>query len=389
MRATAFVLLGYSTTLVLSLRYNITNSTIVQSSVTKSTRVQSDVHIGDLIAHGFGIAEESETVSVAGLPLKNTASTTADPSAAIPTWISNATQALGPLTSNGSDTAEESETASVADLPLNTTVFTTSAPSAAIPTWISNATHALGPLTSIAPNSSVNLDECWNSWSGYWDKLYDYGPYTPMDETVCLYTYAPTTVSRTSTLTESWADVLPSTVVWTYTNVFDANGFAASTQYVLNTYTLSESSKGTTWTSVISWEYTETESCYSTSTSKASILPTPECALPTTQLPKCQALWETWLDHQFTPSVVRGTETSYYQDNMAPSCTQASAGSALCTSLKDAYVSSSLNLEAFSRVLPSIDRYAYRSMSGGFYKVGPYDTWHWPSTAYFAPSCTL
>jgi hypothetical protein len=336
MRATALVLLGSSTTLVQSLGYNSTNSTTFQSSVPKSTRVQSDVHLGDLIAHGFGVAKESETASVAGLP-------------------------------------------------LNTTVFAAAAPSAAIPTWTSNATHALGPLTSSAPNSSVNLDECWNSWSGYWDKLYEYGPYTPRDETVCLYTYAPTTISRTSTLTESWADIIPSTVVWTYTNVFDANGFAASTQYVLNTYTISGSSKGTTWTSVTTWDYTETESCYSTSTSKASMLPTPECALPTTQLPKCQALWETWLDHQLTPSVVRGTQTSYFQDYMAPSCTQASAGSAL----KDAYVSSRLDLEAFSRVLPSIDRYAYRSMSGGFYKVGPYDTWHWPSTAYFAPSCTL
>jgi hypothetical protein len=249
MRATAFVLLGFSTTLVQSLGHNSTNSTIVQFSAPESTRVKSDAHLGDFIAHGFGVGKESDTALVAGLP-------------------------------------------------LNTTAFTTAAPSAAIPTWISNATHASGPLTSNAPNSSVGLDECWNSWSGYWDKLYEYGTYTPTDREECLYTDTTTTVSRTSTQTESWADVLPSTVVWTYTNIFDANGFAASTQYVLNTYTISEFSEGTTWTSVITWDYTMTDSCYSTSTSKASIIPTPACALPTTQLPKCQALWETWVRNQ-------------------------------------------------------------------------------------------
>jgi hypothetical protein len=249
MRATAFVLLGISTTLVQSLGYNSTNITIVQSGGPESTRIKSDAHLGDFIAHGFGVGKESDTASVAGLPLK-------------------------------------------------TTAFTTAAPSAAIPTYIRNATHASGPLTSNAPNSSVNLDECWNSWSGYWNKLYEYGTYTPTDQTECLYTEATTTVSRTSTQTESWADVLPTTVVWTLTRVFDANGFAPSTQYVLDTYTLSESSKGTTWTSVITWDYTVTESCYSTSTSKASIIPTPECELPTTQLPKCQALWETWVRDQ-------------------------------------------------------------------------------------------
>lgn len=325
----------------------VTNSTINHSSTSASAHVANDVPLGDFIAFGLGIAKETKTDCA-----------TCDPSG-------------GQYTTS-----------------LHTTSFEPG-PSTAVLTV--NTTGATEPLITKASNSSVGLDQCWNSWSSYWDKLPNYGTHTWTAPWICQYTYAPTTMSHTSTVTESWPDQLPTTVVYTITRTFEINGFAPSTQYAYNTYTVSGSSKGTTYTSTTTWAYTQDSSCYSMSPPKETLAPPPNCTLPTTQLSQCQASWETWIDHQLTRSVVRGTETSYFQDSTdstAPSCMQATAGSALCTELKDAYVSSRLNLQGFSRVLPSIYSEAFIDRSGGYYRTddGP---WQWPSTAYFAPNCTL
>jgi hypothetical protein len=320
-------------------------NTTDQPRASTSTHTKNDVPLGDFIASGFGIARETGTDCV-----------TCDPSSG------------SPITAL--QTAASSTHISITGSP-----------------WASNTTHTLEPTTSMASNSSVDLDQCWNSWSSYWAELPNYGTDTQPDFGFCLYTPAPMTFSQTTAMTVSWSDVLPTTEMYTITKTIDAGGFAPSTQYSVSTYTISTTATGTTYTRTTTWEYTQDSSCYTTSTSDLSLPLLPKCTLPSTQLSQCQASWETWIDHQLTRSVVEGTETSYYQDSTAPSCTQATAGSALCTTLKDAYVSSSLDLQAFSRVLPSINSEAYVTMSGGYYYWN--QTWNWPSTAYFAPGCTL
>lgn len=319
--------------------------TLPNNSSTPATRNsdKTGAPLGDFIAHGFGISSVSETALV-------------------------------------SSNAPKSSPSAVTAVVITTSISSVS---------VNKTTHISAVITSQAANtSSIALPQCWNSWVDYWEKLPNYGTNTAPEWEICQWTYAPTTVSVTTLSTFAWRDAVPTTVVWTLTRVIDANGFAPSTQYIYDTYTLTESSKGTSGVSTLTWDYTETSSCYATSTSKPWAPPTPNCTLPSTQLSQCQASWETWIDHQLTPSVVRGTRTSYIHDMIAPSCTQATAQSSLCTSLKDAYVSSDLDLAAFSRVLPSINSYVPISHSGGFWRTGQ-DPWVWPTSAFFAPGCTL
>lgn len=325
---------------------SVANSTTIQQHHQNSTSVFSSttagVHLGDFVAQGLGIISNSPSSS-------STASTTS---------------------------------------PAITT-----RPSAAVSTSAHNTTLSLASLTrSQAGNSSIGLDQCWNSWSSYWGELPNYGTNNPpMQQGSCLYTNAPTTMTQLIDLPDTLWSMTPVTTTYTRSDVIDNNGFATSTHIFVATLTGLESAVPTaTTTSTFTQLFTQTSSCYTLVTPADTRSPSPSCALPTTRLSQCQASWETWLNRQVASKTQDGGASGLdgFPMTTAPSCTQATVGDALCTSVKDAYVSSSLNLTAFSRVLPSIYSKVEISMSGGYYRWAN-EEWKWPSTAYFGPSCTL
>jgi hypothetical protein len=331
------------------------NSSSVASSTTE------DVHLGGFIALGLGLGITSdESSSSSSVP----STQDAFPSSASPA-ITGVSGAPPTLTRNVTVT----QSAIVTLLPV--------------------------PMTrSQAVNASIDLNQCWNSWSNYWEALPNYGTNEPPRQESCLYTYAPTTVSQAMEMVETSYSKTPFTYTYTRTDVVDNNGFATSTHVVTTTMVGLENDSDypiTTVTRTDGWTYVQTSSCYTHVTPEATGKPSPDCVLPTTRLSQCQASWDTWLDRQMAASKTQDNAASDLDGGAlttAPSCTQATVGDALCTSVKDAYVSSSLNLTAFSRVLPSIYSKVEISMSGGYYRMGG-DEWKWPSTAYFGPSCTL
>lgn len=243
-------------------------------------------------------------------------------------------------------------------------------------------------------NASVGLRQCWDRWSTYWDGL---PTYSISPQLVCVPTSDVITGKGTTTVTVERSDLTPytTTLLNTYTETIDNNGFATSTYYRTDTnvWTNTRYSEGTTYTYTSSWANTYTDTCdFSYSTS--ALAPTPNCTLPSTVIPECEDAWNSWVSVQLTRSSIDGTETSYKSAGAAPSCTQASIAESYCTSLKDAFVSSSLALNYFSKILPSnittgYDGGAIVHWSGGYYSYGTQD-WKWPpSTAFFAPSCTL
>lgn len=333
---------------------SVVNSTVTlqqhQNFTSVASSTTSDVHLGNFIAFGLGITPD-ESPSLINVP------TTQDA-----------------ISFNASPAVTR--------------------PSAAPPTLTRNVTLSPVSMTrSQAINSSIGLNQCWSSWSSFWGELPNYGTNDPPRlQGSCLYTYAPTTMTQLLDMPDtSWAKT-PTTSTYTRTDVIDNNGFATSQHVFVTTVVgLENDYPVATTTSTYTQLYTQVSSCYTMVTPKGTLTPSPDCMLPTTQLSQCQASWETWLDRQMTASKTQDDEASTPDGaalTTAPSCTQATVGDALCTSLKDAYVSSSLNLTAFSRVLPSYYSKVEISMSGGYYRT-PNDEWHWPSTAYFGPGCTL
>lgn len=327
---------------------SVANSTTLQQQYQNSTSVASsttsDVHLGDFVAYGLGITSDSPSAS-------------SDPSV-------------------------------TADVAVSPAVTTPSSPL----TRNTTLTRASLTLTQ-AGNSSIDLNQCWNSWSSYWGELPNYGTSDPPRvQGSCLYTNAPTTMTQLIDLPDTLWSKTPSTSTYTRTDVIDNNGFATSTHIFVTTVVgLENASPTKTTTSTFTQLYTQVSSCYTLTTLADTRSPSPGCTLPATQLIQCQESWNTWLNHQVTALKKQDDKASALDQAVlttAPSCTQATVGDALCTSVKDAYVSSSLNLTAFSRVLPSIYSKVQISMSGGYYRIAN-DEWKWPSTAYFGPSCTL
>ncbi|KAF2166106.1 hypothetical protein M409DRAFT_55448 [Zasmidium cellare ATCC 36951] len=256
----------------------------------------------------------------------------------------------------------------------------------------SNDASVVQHRNATSTQAILGLSQCWDQWSTYWDKLPSFSTHL---ETACVSTSEVMTYASTIFYTMTRADVTPYTslTTWTGTATIDNNGFAVSTYYKIETWTIknTRSAKGTTYTSAASVLYTYVETCdraYSTTASARQ----PNCTLPSTSLPQCQTSWDSWLSTQLSP--IEGTKTSNVSAGPAPSCTQASIAEKTCVSLKDAFVSSSLDLSYFSKILPSNITPDGRPehhvhWSGGYYSWRAGD-WNWPpSTAFFAPSCTL
>lgn len=300
---------------------------------------------------------------------------------------------LGLTTSTGTSTIEHLTTQGLASLSHNNGTLTADQTNVTSPSR--NATLSGGT----SKNARLGLDQCWNSWTSYWSRLPTFAIQTSWEAdllyTDTIYTFSS---ARTETVTQRPVTPHTSTVTDTFTEVIDNNGFASSTYLREDVYTFTEtqSIEASTYTTASSWTITYESSPYSTIWSTYPLPNAPNCSLPTTILSQCEEAWTSWVSLQLTRSVVDGTRTSYKTAGFdaAPSCTQASIGGDYCQALKDSFISSSLPLNQFSKILPAsittgTDGATVVHWSGGYYSYGT-ETWAWPpSTAFFAPSCTL
>lgn len=113
----------------------------------------------------------------------------------------------------------------------------------------------------------------------------------------------------------------------------------------------------------------------------------------------CAATWDSWLSLQI--NINNATQLGYtgYTPTRTvppPSCPEPSVGPVLCQSLRDAYVSSSLEgfpFGYFSKIVPLTWKRQYGVVqtfySGGYYSFYDNAAWTWPTSAWFGPGCTL
>lgn len=187
------------------------NTSVVRPTLpvaSTSATLATSRNLGDYIASGLGLASTA-------------------PSSSSLSSISNSSTGIGTPTDK---TAANATTTLPARLPQ---------------TNISSVSGT-GAIFSNA-NTTVGLSQCWNSWVSYWSSLPDLG--TNDGQTVCAWTYAPTTVEGTTTWTYSQSALTSGEVVTqAYTNIIDDGGFAPSTQTVYDTYTQAGNVKGSTYT---------------------------------------------------------------------------------------------------------------------------------------------
>ncbi|KAK4554755.1 hypothetical protein LTR86_008257 [Recurvomyces mirabilis] len=218
-----------------------------------------------------------------------------------------------------------------------TTSGTATTNDTALPTapWFSIATSEYN-ITSIMMTKALPSSEwssyqysgdCWDQWSQYWSPS--------------VFAVALTTSTGTKT------------------NSFETQNGTTFTSSV-NGVTYTKTYQGTTESYYLNpGPFTQLATVQTANTP----ITTPGCALPTS-VSQCQSQWSSWLNASIA---LRGDDDSVSKP--MPSCTQASVGSELCTSL------AMVVLE---------DDPAQTAINWGHKTISP-----WPSNSQLAPGCTL
>ena len=169
------------------------------------------------------------------------------------------------------------------------------------------------------------MESCWNQWESYWS-LYD-------ERFTFISQQEATSVSSTTWLvTSSWTEVSSSPIstesyTFLITETGGVDGFPLSTTTSSDIgadviYTpVSTISTGTVTFTMETWH-----SLYSPIPTS---LPTPACGLPS-YVPQCQSQWESFVSVQWSDYLPWG--------RVSPQCTQASAQSTLCATLRSQYL---------------------------------------------------
>ncbi|KAL9069417.1 MAG: hypothetical protein Q9157_006170 [Trypethelium eluteriae] len=277
----------------------------------------------------------------------------------------------------------------------------------------SSLSHTTILPANISANASFDSGNCWSDWMSFWSL-------NGSENAVQTVTNSATSTritSYTEVITDPFEPAYTSTEVetWTLSETASANGFTYLTATSTSTWTRIESFPGQqhkTYTESYTDTVREGSSVYIT-TPHISIM-TPQCKLPDV-VPQCQSLWDNYASVQ-TSSVIPNTadctgtsldsscsqavSSAYSEYSMlnslqrnAPSCSQASVGSAACSIFYDQYISSwrganagddpaggnpnpylSLGYQSTESVAPN-----------GSISVSAY----WPSASILAPGCSI
>ncbi|KAK4553253.1 hypothetical protein LTR86_009553 [Recurvomyces mirabilis] len=357
-----------------------------------SDSISSSTNIGDYVAVGLDLPSTATSTGVGDAPYANTTVTGGNTVTAPSTSYFSSCQA----------TTTDSRGQAYADCSYGSTIVTNT---------FTNTTWA----------SATNAEECWTEWVSYWSM------HTPSPATISVISYAvPATTETTPYVYTEGSYITDQTTTTTITStaptVADNGGFTQTLSQVVVTYTTVLTaflSANTTSTSIYTRTYTPWSQNYTLiSATIDANWPAPSCTLPAVY-PACQSQWDAYATHNVAPNpqplsaksctdnVPAVTSTSSTTPNLLPACytniqsswaswrsyvdavtspvcSQAAITSALCTSLKDAYV-----LGHNYNLAPNLPEPA--SFSSGYYSnIAPWFTsWTWPATQAFAPGCTL
>lgn len=303
------------------------------TSVFALLRLAQSINVGDYVASGLGLSSTA-TSSSPEAPQTSFTNTSH--------WSNGTTVSTASLTSldlvgSISQTSSAATNISRADTTGHSTTshLTTQ-------TLASNANAGLtsgtggpsssGAVANATANKTLTLSgDCWQQWSEYWS-----AGSTTSTVYVGTYSYYTTTFTNYYATGYSYvAGVEPgSTYIQTDTEIIDDGP-----NHPISTYTSTEtdimssatdwsfSTTATTSSSVITYvgsqySYTTVVSVWEHEYAK------PNCTLPSTYMPECQAQWSTFIANDEVP---------YDNTVSRPKCTQASITGTECSSLVAAY----------------------------------------------------
>ncbi|KAI9711196.1 MAG: hypothetical protein M1820_002183 [Bogoriella megaspora] len=237
------------------------------------------------------------------------------------------------------------------------------------------ASSSISASSDLSRNASLGGGDCWAQWASYWSLGTLTAPGTTESYLIRNFTSTWGITNNVSDWVQS-SQTLRST--WTTTHVVVAGGFTKTT--LTSTLSSTETLVGTTikgYTNTVQFTQTEFDE-YSTITltTRPGVSP-PTCVLNSTQIPGCQSQWEEFVSDRidYGNSILSGSTvtrppctgqasggfaaiafictdenaqwSSYneaisslrsLQTNPAPSCSQASIGAELCTSIRSVFI---------------------------------------------------